>query len=314
MDLNRRARSICTAAVATAAVLITSSGVAHAGDGDRVTVSETVSALADVPGVLADSDGVTTTSDADSAAISTVAGIVVDIPKDAGDGILLSDDEGPDVTITPALAAASGTGVSVEAGVVAYPGTDGAATAVQATEDGGARLLTVIAGTESPDTYTYEIEVPSGGSVQLTQDGGAEVQDSTGAAVVVIDQPWAQDANGVTVPTHYTTDGTSLVQHVAIDTPGIVFPVTADPWVHRWYGWDLLFNRNQTNNIMFGLAGAAVASLWIPDPTVTKIATAALGLLAGYANWVYNRNGCVKLRVTYTGGTIPGHYYGGSCR
>lgn len=88
----------------------------------------------------------------------------------------------------------------------------------------------------------------------------------------------------------------------------------ADPYVRRWYGWDLLFNRRQTNNIMLGMAGVAVGALWIPDPVISKIAASALGGLTGYANWAYNRGGCIKLRVTYIGSPIPGHYYGGYCR
>lgn len=73
-------------------------------------------------------------------------------------------------------------------------------------------------------------------------------------------------------------------------------------------------DRNQTNDVMLGAGAATAASIGIPDPTVSKVVAASLGTYTAYANWVYNRGGCLKLRVTYAGGVYPAHYFGGHCK
>jgi hypothetical protein len=83
----------------------------------------------------------------------------------------------------------------------------------------------------------------------------------------------------------------------------------------RWYGFDVLLNRNETNNLMFGSGTAAIAAAFVPDPTASKIVAGVLALYTGYANWVYNRGGCMKFRyVPATRSVIAGHYFGGYCR
>lgn len=81
----------------------------------------------------------------------------------------------------------------------------------------------------------------------------------------------------------------------------------------RWYGADLYLNRNETNNLMAGAGIAGIAAA-MPEPALSKIVAASLGAYVVYANWVYNRGGCMKFRVTYTGGVYPAHYFGGYCR
>jgi hypothetical protein len=84
----------------------------------------------------------------------------------------------------------------------------------------------------------------------------------------------------------------------------------------RWYGYDLMLNRSETNNLMFGSSAAAAAALGIPDPTLTKLVSGALILFTGYANWAYNKGGCMKFRIVLFPRlvVVPNHYYGGSCR
>jgi hypothetical protein len=231
--------------VVVGALVITGAGIAPAGAdgslaataGDEVTATDTAQALAATPGVMAASDSVVTTSDADSAATSTVDGTTVDVPRDASAGVDLSSG-GVSVTITPPNAADSGTGQTVAPGVVAYPSDNGSATAVQATEGGGVRMLTVIDSAAAPTAYGYKIAIPDGGHVELAEGGGAIVIDGAGQTVLAVPAPWATDANQQPVPTHFVVaaDGRSLTQVIEHGS-STAYPVTADPSF-----WGLLGN------------------------------------------------------------------------
>jgi hypothetical protein len=115
---------------------------------------------------------------------------------------------------------------------VAYEANNGSANAVQPTEDGGVRMLTIIDNPNAPTAYDYKVTVPNGGRIELTPDGGAIVLDSASQPIVTVAAPWAKDAVGTAVNTWFTTDGQALTQHVQHNVEGVVYPVTADPfWI-----------------------------------------------------------------------------------
>jgi len=279
-----------------------------------VNASEVGQALAYTSGVLSASDQSTTTNDADSAIVAATAGATIDVPKAASDGVTLTTSGGPRIDIQLPNADQAGDATQVAPGVVAYPASNGSANAVQADETGGVRMLTVIDNPKAPTKYDYKVTVPNGGRIELAEDGGARVVSGVGETVASIDTPWAKDANGKTIKTWFTTDGVTLTQYVKHRVRGVVYPVTADPWMHRWYGWDLEFNRRQSLLIATGYSVTAVATMAIPEPTVSKFAGIVLGGMSTYAGWVYNNGGCIKLRVSYIGASVVGHYYGGNCR
>lgn len=93
-------------------------------------------------------------------------------------------------------------------------------------------MLTVIDNTAAPVEYTYSITVPDGGRVELTSDGGAVVLDTQDQPIALVQTPWATDAVGSSVATYFTTDGSSLTQHIIHNVEGISYPVAADPfWI-----------------------------------------------------------------------------------
>src|SRR5207245_2864997 len=133
-------------------------------------------------------------------------GTTTDAPKDPAAGVSLSSDGGTTVTVVPPDANSAGDGQVVAPGVVAYPNDNGSATAVQADGDGSTRFITVIADAGAPTSYQFGITVPGGGRVELAGDGGATVLDANDQLVVSVATPWAKDANGTAVPTHFETD------------------------------------------------------------------------------------------------------------
>jgi len=213
-----------------------STAFADSSTDNNVTATDVATAVQDT-GLTAQSNDVHTTSDANSAAVSTTDGTTVDVPKDAADGVGITSNDGATLTVTPPVADASGTGKVVADGVVAYPSKDGSATAVQATDNGGVRMLTVIDNADAPTRYPYNVSVPDGGSIKLNDDGSAVVFDGSGQPIASVAPPWATDANGNAVPTHFevNADGTTLTQVIDHNANGVAYPVTADPfWSTLW--------------------------------------------------------------------------------
>lgn len=291
-------------------------GIPETDHSDTVTKNEVKEALLAVPEVLQESDELTVSRDADSAMIVESEHTSVDIPKKPEDGVTLSLENGTSIDIALPNADEAKNAKRVAPGIVAYAGNDGSANAVQADESGGVRMLTIIDNVNAPMEYEYTVTVPSGGRIELTSEGGAVVLDGNAQPIVSIGTPWAKDATGISVDTWFTTDGLTLQQHVLHTVSGVTYPVTADPFIWRWNGFTYEFNRSQTNNLMLGMGIAAAPALYIPDPTVSKIAAAVLIVSTSYTNWVYNRGGCVKISANYfprRSAFLYG-YYGGNCR
>ena len=78
----------------------------------------------------------------------------------------------------------------------------------------------------------FDLGLPADASLRPGDDGGYDIvhTPADGGALTLghIDAPWAKDANGDPVPTHYTLEGTTLVQTVQTSAT-TAFPVVADP-------------------------------------------------------------------------------------
>ncbi len=214
----------------TAAAMTDDSSTNH---NDAVTATETKTALADTASILGASDQIVVKTDADSAMLASTAGTTVDVPKDPEQGVTFGAQTDTTIEIGLPNAEAAGVAKMIAPGVVAYDSGNGSANAVQATEDGGVRMLTVIDNPNAPTEYEYKVTVPDDGYIALTEDGGAAVFTAQGEPLYVVSAPWAKDAEDKMVRTWFTTDGKTLVQHVEHNVAGVVYPVTADPFWNR---------------------------------------------------------------------------------
>ncbi|MBI2410306.1 MAG: hypothetical protein HYV32_00220 [Candidatus Kerfeldbacteria bacterium] len=167
----------------------------HSMNVSKVEVKEALSSLS---GVLETSEDIVVDRDADSAIItSTEDGTTVDIPKNPEDGVTLGTNNGTTIEIGLPNADEAKNAKRIADGVVAYPAKDGSANAVQADADGGIRMLTVIDNQEAPAEYVYTVTVPTGGHIEITQEGGAVVvDDATVSPIAFVNIPWAKDAAG----------------------------------------------------------------------------------------------------------------------
>ncbi len=95
--------------------------------------------------------------------------------------------------------------------------------------EGGVQALFRIADAESPVLYQFNNSIPIGHTGHIQADGSVVIMDTAGNNAGMIAAPWAYDANGIAVPTHYKINGTTLIQ--AVEHHGATYPVVADPWI-----------------------------------------------------------------------------------
>lgn len=276
-----------------------------------VSTNEVGQALAHTPGVLSASDQSKTTSDADSAIVAATAGATIDVPKDASDGVTLAANGGPSLDIQLPNADQAGDAKQVAPGVVAYSANNGSANAVQADENGGVRMLTIIDNPNAPTKYDYKVTVPNGGRIELTPDGGAVVLDADSQVLTAVGAPWAKDAKGKQISTWFVTDGQTLTQYVKHNVKGVVYPITADPWIS--WGWKMYvnFSKSETRYIAgrqnqagfyYGLPGAA-GCFFIGAGTLgfacgSYIAVRSAGLMDAVGR-AAAMNGCLQIGISY---------------
>lgn len=273
--------SIAVIALTTSAVVLQGARAAHAVDQPADLPANPSSSSRSAPEVMADVNDALRRVDA-KPAVEEGAGRGgagtrrTDLPGSAGPAIMsdgtasLALDgpaEGEDLAPsddTTSLFKGTGTDTSV---------------ALQATE-GGVRSLIHIDSPAAPERF----EFPLGGdvtSLRLTPDGGAEALAADGKVIALASAPWAVDAVGNSVPTHYEVDGSTLVQIVEHRGGDFTYGIVADPAL-----WDV--------------AKCVAAITWVVGSTVfaaakiTKIkgAIKALGgikeaakLLVGATTW-----------------------------
>lgn len=207
-----------------------------------------------------------TTSSGNHADILTdsPAGTHMAIPREATDGLGMGVGENQLSIGLPFASEAEGARLE-QAGIVSYDNGNESTTVPIMGTDGGLQINTVVRSSEAPRRYAYPLDLPDGQSLSLANNGGALVGDSTGVSVLIA-PPWAKDAFGLSVPTHYEIEGSTLVQVVEF-TDDTAFPVVADP--RFWWGWNV-FASNRAVDKALKLIGAGTATV--------GLVTAALGI------------------------------------
>lgn len=131
-------------------------------------------------------------------------------------------------------------------GTVVYQGD--VDVAVQALEDDSMRVQTVIPDSESPHEFEYSL----GADTTVMEDENGDYfayafTDDSKFTQYKIDEPWARDASGNAVDTHFElTEKGDLVQVIeaSADT---AYPIVADPrWKWLGLGWGAKMNKAET--------------------------------------------------------------------
>ena len=69
-----------------------------------------------------------------------------------------------------------------------------------------------------------------GSRIQLLPNGGVLITGARGEFLGGLLAPWAKDANGANVATHYEVHGNSVVQVIDATPSALAYPVVADPY------------------------------------------------------------------------------------
>jgi Putative amidase domain len=125
-------------------------------------------------------------------------------------------------------AAPSSAGRRFAAGNVFYPEVAPDTDLMVSPVSSGVELFDQLRSPESPETLTFELELPPGATLEGV-GGGAEVLDASGQAVAQIAPPRAVDAQGAEVASSLQVRGSSLVLRVPRRAGQYAYPILLDP-------------------------------------------------------------------------------------
>lgn len=304
----RTAISAVLASSLTAALAVTSAP-AFAADGDTAVQAAAVVQQATGTQTIAAS-----TATATSPAQATTGGVTVSTPENAG-GQVAASAPGTGSLSLGLPGRSDVEGVKTGEGTVVYPDAATATDlAVQPSTDGGASTLITLKNAQAPTTQRFTLNLPAdtkavedgaGGYLLLrTLAGGTAAQE-----VGHISAPWAKDANGQPVPTHYTLEGDQLVQTVETAS-NTAFPVVADPH----FTWGIItgtayFNKSETKKLAYGGPVALAVLTTIAGP-MDIVIDPILALVVAQAALAEHADKCVEVK---TDGVVA-QYKGGYCK
>ena len=276
---------ICTALLAALIALgaLPSAAMADGGKQSsaeaayKAVVAQTAGLAALLNGTAADSTALSidTTGDEDKVLSMGAEGSdALSVPADATDPIVMSRQDGSSVGVL--LPGTPDNGKAVGGNMVLFEDVDKDTDAlIQAQEDSGVRVLTVIKGSQAPTAFDYELKLDDGYKLFPMHDGRVAIADTDGVVAAVIEAPWAYDASGSAISASYTTSDNVLTLNVAHDG-STVYPVLADP-VFTWgyLSGTVYFDRTETLDVAeLSLIPIAVF-LILPEPVTTLIALQA---------------------------------------
>jgi hypothetical protein len=285
-------RSVAGAAIGLAMVLAVGAvpAIADAPDDTLAVVA------AATPDTVATAANVPTTSSGENAIDATVAGADVTIPVDPGAGISVGGENGT-VSIGLPFADQAGGATVQKPGVVSYDNGNGSSTVPVVQADGSVQINTIVDDADAPSRYVYPLDLPHGQALHLNDDGSVHIADEAGPVTGYIPAPWAKDAHGNDVPTHFEVTGNVLAQVIDF-TDETAFPVVADPTVTFGTYVDITMSQATAKSINAGSAGTAIALLALAGPVGAIIGAAVYGTVGTYND---NRlNQCRNWKFSYT--------------
>lgn len=176
----------------------------------------------------------------------------------------------------------------------------------------GIQLEWQIESPEDAHQRSYEIEADGKVELSIDQTSGALLVKVDGVNTALINAPWAHDANGQSLPTHYEVEGNVFTQVVETNGLDVSYPITADPRVN----WGIVsghvyFSKEETRKMAAGTAaGAAISPFWVLVPPPFG---EALGLwwvdnmmnVTVWATAATAQDKCLALKVGATGSVAP---------
>ena len=228
------------------------------------------------PSTIQSAAPVPTSSVAENAIDSKVNGTDVRVAANPRGGITLT---GPDAALSIGLpdAASLSDAEAVAPGIVGFDNAKGISTLTTVSDTGAVQLSTVIDAVSTTRSFTYPVAVGGGGRVLVSDDGTRALIVQGSEVIATVDTAWAKDADGASVPTHYSTDGHTLTQIVDTSASSIRYPVVADPKFVLYSGFapSMQLNKKETKSTATLTGAAAICG------QIAKYAGTVAGGLCG---------------------------------
>ncbi|MFC7431967.1 MULTISPECIES: DUF2599 domain-containing protein [unclassified Agrococcus] len=209
----------------------------------------------------------------------------VSIPEHPEEGISIAHAGGTIEVGLPAAERADEVD-STTSGLLAYDNDDGSYTVPIPGQQGDLQLNTVIESASAPTEYAYQLELPADVRVETERSAYAFL-DAEGALVLMVAPPWARDAAGRLVPTHYDY-AEGVLTHVVEHSADFDYPIVADPWlgVQLFGSWGTGTHLRQPMYSAW-VTSQAVATLGAPSLLPMGVATSHTLWLSvmGSAGW-----------------------------
>jgi hypothetical protein len=286
-------RTTTLAAVLVLATVAVTPEVAFADDPGSTGAAEAIAAVEDVtpPPVVTLPAGPDET---------TEVGI------DPDEAMTLASADGTELSIgTPSSAGEPGERVGDS---VVFPGVaDDASIVAKRTRD-AAQALIVVDGEDAPTTFRFPVAIDdTNATLRLRSDGGVDVYEPGSPDVIAtVAPPWATDAEGQPVSTHFEIRDGELAQ--VVDHHGAAYPVVADP-KFTWgiFSGTMYFTRAETRRAttvsgLIGIVATACASSVVTGPFAVAICggiAGHAGVISLYAADVYSRGRCLSIKVPW---------------
>lgn len=283
-----------TLAAVLAAIMVPVAANAEEAEPDPLQVLEAVTAqdhaqIGEASDVLENVSSATRLS-SDGAVHATEGDVQVAVPAESGTPLQVGD-AGVLLPFSDARARAE----VLEPGVVAFDNGNGTTTVPVVKNDGSVQVTTIIASPAAPQEFAYGLSLPDDAAISI-DDSGVVLVTSGDTLVLGVAPPWAVDATGAQVPTHYDLRGNILVQVVDHTSASFEYPVVADPWLGAAL-FGSVFQNSSTQKITgaptaWGTAvqsGVAVGG-WAIGQTIMKT--------AGWDEWA-NKAPLSRTKATY---------------
>lgn len=189
-------------------------------------------------------------------------GAEISVPTNGRSALQLSDPEtkkmGPLEASLP-TEARSAAKVANDGPVVYISAAGGTDAVVQVLDDGSTRIQTVTHASNASLVFDYEF----GAEIEpvLEEDGTVSLTQSIDGVQVVratVDNAWAKDATGTSIPTNYEVEGSTLRQNVLPQSDDVAYPIVADPKIRIGVGIYLYLNKIEAREVKMAARRAAI--------------------------------------------------------
>jgi streptogramin lyase len=155
--------------------------------------------------------------------------VEVEIPSEIEEGIAELPDEGISISLA---GDSERTATTISGDAAFYPNVARDSDLVVLPTPTGLETLTQLRSSDAPTTQSFNLDIPSGSTLEATEDGGAIVTKD-GEPVIVVRPPTAMDAEGASVPVTMKVSGSMISLQVSPSAES-TYPILVDPLYESW--------------------------------------------------------------------------------